>query len=103
MREVEAQRTEDRGQRTEDRGQRTEDRGQRTEDRGQRTEDRGQRTGPRRASPPPEGRRSDAIASGWGVSRGAIEAPQVTHGRHPTPDRLRRSDPPSSGEGDQRK
>src|SRR5216684_8528932 len=34
-----------------------------------------------------------------GNSGAAIEAPRLLHGRHPTPDRLRRSDPPPSGEG----
>jgi 5-oxoprolinase (ATP-hydrolysing) len=56
---------------------------------------------PATTSPPPGGGRS-ARASGPGGGDGGatIEAPRLLHGRHPTPDRLRRSDPPPSGEGE---
>ena len=54
------------------------------------------------SSPPPGGGRS-ARASGPGGGGGAAtsEAPRMLHGRHPTPDRLRRPDPPPAGEGEE--
>jgi hypothetical protein len=58
------------------------------------------------APPPPgRGRQKSALCAkrpGGGDSRAAIEVPQVRHRCHPTPDRLRRSDPPPSGEGERR-
>jgi len=52
------------------------------------------------ASPPPGGGRSAAKRPGGGDSRAANEAPKVRHRCHPTPDHLRWSDPPPSGEGE---
>jgi methylmalonyl-CoA mutase len=54
-------------------------------------------------SPPPGGGRSASEASRVGVSVGSANAEhaEVTESQHhPTPDRLRRSDPPPPGEGD---
>jgi excinuclease ABC subunit A len=49
-------------------------------------------------SPPPAGRRSAAKRSGGGDSRAANAAAEAD----PTPDRLRRSDPPLAGEGEKK-
>ena len=54
------------------------------------------------SSPPPGGGRSARVSGPGGGDGGAtIEASRLLHRRHPTPDRLRRSDPPPSGEGDE--
>ena len=51
-------------------------------------------------SPPPGGGRSDRVSGpGGGDSRATTADLDFGHGRHPTPDRLRRSDPPPAGEG----
>ncbi len=54
------------------------------------------------ASPPPGGGRSAAQRPGGGGSASAIDEKQeIAAGlQHPTPDRLRRSDPPPPGEGE---
>src|SRR5579859_801778 len=52
--------------------------------------------------PPPGGGRSSPPVregTGGGDSGAANEVSRSWHGRHPTPDRLRRSDTPPAGEG----
>jgi 5-oxoprolinase (ATP-hydrolysing) len=47
------------------------------------------------------GRSARASGPGGGDGGATIEAPRLLRGRHPAPDRLRRSDPPPSGEGEE--
>jgi acetate---CoA ligase (ADP-forming) len=57
------------------------------------------------SSPPPGGGRSPAPVrerAGGGDSGATHGQPQLRSGPHPTPDRLRRSDPPPAGEGEER-
>src|SRR5580693_7031755 len=54
-------------------------------------------------SPPPGGGRSARASGPGGGGGGATHAQsQLVHGPHPTPDRLRRSDPPPAGEGEEK-
>src|SRR5437899_1986101 len=56
---------------------------------------------PRRASPPPGGGRSPrSCAAGGGDSGASFAAQDMLRCCHPTPDHLRWSDPPPSGEGE---
>src|SRR6266436_4177280 len=45
--------------------------------------------------------RYSEVRLGGGGDAATSEVPRMLHGRHPTPDRLRRSDPPPAGEGEE--